>query len=155
MDRTYPQKVGGVIQGDPTQKALLAVLKLHELWPKLVGSLVADHAWPSAYNKGQLTITTDSSTWAQELDYQRLEILERITAELGQGVVVKLRFKTGSRPTKKTARSGPAPAKPRPRPRDLDPETEARVRRSVAGISDPQVREAVLKARLAALRYSD
>ena len=51
-------------------------------WPGAVGEAIAREASPVAERSGMVTVACRSSTWAQELDLLRDQILARLRADL-------------------------------------------------------------------------
>jgi len=145
---------GGKTPGAPAA-GLMTILGLGSAWPEVVGELAAAHSRPAAFRKGLLTVATDSPAWAQELDFLKVEIQERLDRLLGPGVVAELRFKAGrgqdkiSRTPKSEAGTGPAEAAPAPEP---DPELKAGLEEELSRIKDPDLRETILRLRLKAGR---
>jgi predicted nucleic acid-binding Zn ribbon protein len=60
-------------------------------WPELVGAEIADHCRPDRLDRGELTCIAESTAWATQIRLLAPTILTRLRAELGPGVVVKLR----------------------------------------------------------------
>jgi predicted nucleic acid-binding Zn ribbon protein len=73
-------------------------------WPTVVGSEIADHATPTALRDGVLSVTAESTAWATQLRLIQSQVLAKIAAEVGDGVVTSLKI-TG--PTKPSWRKGP------------------------------------------------
>ena len=73
-------------------------------WPTVVGSEIADHATPTALRDGVLSVTAESTAWATQLRLIQSQVLAKIAAEVGDGVVTSLKI-TG--PTKPSWRRGP------------------------------------------------
>lgn len=68
-------------------------------WAELVGSDIAEHSTAVALDDGVLTVAADSTAWATQLRLLQRQILGRITAGVGPGVVVKLRVQGPSAPS--------------------------------------------------------
>lgn len=64
------------------------------LWPRIAGSIIAQHSRPSVFASGVLTLHTDSATWGTQLRYMSEEIRAEINGFLGRAVVKKVRIKT-------------------------------------------------------------
>lgn len=56
-------------------------------WDSLVGPEIAAHAQPVSLTDGVLVLRAESTAWASQLRTMRREILARITAGVGPGVV--------------------------------------------------------------------
>lgn len=61
-------------------------------WAKLVGEDVAEHAKPIALSDGELTVQADSTAWATQLRLLQRELIKRIAAGVGDGVVKKMKI---------------------------------------------------------------
>ena len=61
-------------------------------WPTVVGSNIADHASPSTLRDGVLTVAAESTAWATQLRIIQNQLLAKIAAEVGDGVVNSLRI---------------------------------------------------------------
>lgn len=67
-------------------------------WATLVGEDVAEHARPVAFNDGELTVQADSTAWATQLRLLQRELLKRIAAGVGDGVVKRLKVQGPAAP---------------------------------------------------------
>lgn len=65
-------------RGEPA--TLLAAVQ--RAWPGAVGEAIAREASPVAERSGVVTVACRSSTWAEELDLLRDQILARLRAQL-------------------------------------------------------------------------
>jgi predicted nucleic acid-binding Zn ribbon protein len=72
-------------------------------WPKVVGSQISEHATPTGLRDGVLSVTAESTAWATQLRIIQNQVLAKIAAEVGDGVVTSLRI-TG--PTAPSWRKG-------------------------------------------------
>jgi predicted nucleic acid-binding Zn ribbon protein len=73
-------------------------------WPSVVGHQIADHATPTALNDGVLSVTAESTAWATQLRMVQAQVLAKIAAAVGNGVVTSLKI-TG--PAAPSWRKGP------------------------------------------------
>lgn len=73
-------------------------------WSTVVGAQIAEHAKPTGLRDGVLTVTAESTAWATQLRLIQNQVLAKIAAEVGNGVVTSLRI-TG--PTAPSWRKGP------------------------------------------------
>lgn len=60
-------------------------------WEQLVGDEIAEHAQPVALREGELTVQASSTAWATQLRLLQRQLLGRISAGVGRGVVTRLR----------------------------------------------------------------
>ena len=73
-------------------------------WPTVVGDQIADHATPTGLTDGVLSITAESTAWATQLRMVQAQLLAKIAAAVGDGVVTALKI-TG--PVGPSWRKGP------------------------------------------------
>ncbi|HEX3650958.1 MAG TPA: DciA family protein [Pseudonocardiaceae bacterium] len=73
-------------------------------WAGLVGADVAEHTRPVRLAGGELTVQADSTAWATQLRLLQRPLLAKIAAEVGAGVVKRLRVQG---PTAPSWRHGP------------------------------------------------
>ena len=73
-------------------------------WSSVVGQQIAEHATPTALNEGVLSVTAESTAWATQLRMIQAQLLAKIAAAVGNGVVTSLKI-TG--PTAPSWRKGP------------------------------------------------
>jgi predicted nucleic acid-binding Zn ribbon protein len=59
-------------------------------WPSVVGHEIADHATPTALNDGVLSVAAESTAWATQLRMVQAQLLAKIAAAVGNGVVTSL-----------------------------------------------------------------
>lgn len=73
-------------------------------WPAVVGNQIADHAAPTGLRDGVLSVTAESTAWATQLRLMQAQLLAKIAAAVGNGVVTSLKI-TG--PSVTSWRKGP------------------------------------------------
>lgn len=73
-------------------------------WPTVVGEQIAGHATPTSLREGVLTVAAESTAWATQLRMVQAQILAKIAAAVGDGVVTSLKI-TG--PAAPSWRKGP------------------------------------------------
>ena len=73
-------------------------------WATVVGHQIADHATPTALSEGVLNVTAESTAWATQLRIMQAQLLAKIAAAVGNGVVTSLKI-TG--PVRPSWRKGP------------------------------------------------
>jgi predicted nucleic acid-binding Zn ribbon protein len=73
-------------------------------WSSVVGHQIADHATPTALNEGVLSVVAESTAWATQLRMVQAQLLAKIAAAVGNGVVRSLKI-TG--PAAPSWRKGP------------------------------------------------
>ena len=75
-----------------SRMTVLNLLGLVRQWPEVVGGELAKRATPMRIHGGTLTLQAVSATWANELQFMALELLEKIRAHCPQLPVQRLRF---------------------------------------------------------------
>ena len=73
-------------------------------WPTVVGDQIAEHAAPTALRDGVLHVVAESTAWATQLRMVQAQLLAKIAAAVGDGVVTTLKI-TG--PVAPSWRKGP------------------------------------------------
>lgn len=68
-------------------------------WPEVVGDQIAEHAHPTALRDGVLSISAESTAWATQLRIVQAQVLAKIAAAVGDGVVTALRITGPSAPS--------------------------------------------------------
>jgi predicted nucleic acid-binding Zn ribbon protein len=61
-------------------------------WTAVVGEQIAAHASPSHLREGVLTVTAESTAWATQLRMVQAQVLAKIAAAVGDGVVTSLKI---------------------------------------------------------------
>jgi len=73
-------------------------------WRSVVGAQIADHATPMGLRDGVLSVAAESTAWATQLRMVQAQLLAKIAAAVGNGVVTSLKI-TG--PAAPSWRKGP------------------------------------------------
>jgi predicted nucleic acid-binding Zn ribbon protein len=60
-------------------------------WPGVVGEQIAAHASPTSLTDGVLTVSAESTAWATQLRMVQAQLLAKIAAAVGDGVVTSLK----------------------------------------------------------------
>lgn len=61
-------------------------------WTAVVGEQIAEHAMPTALQDGVLTVSAESTAWATQLRMVQAQLLAKIAAAVGDGVVSSLKI---------------------------------------------------------------
>ncbi len=75
----------GLENGVNQQKAII-------IWPKIVGTKIAENTTAELVDFNVLTIKVKNSTWRNELYLKKNIILEKLNKELGPNTIKELRF---------------------------------------------------------------
>ena len=131
------------------------------VWPEVAGGVVAAHAQAEAVRDGVLLVATDTPAWAQELQMRRKELLARIAAQVGEGVIREIHFRSGGSRGRSGREGGPRwwPGHRRRRTRglggggrgkpaevELSGRQQRRVKDAAAHIEDGELRERAERA---------
>jgi predicted nucleic acid-binding Zn ribbon protein len=73
-------------------------LQVMAAWPGVVGEAVAAGAHPTHYDRGRLTVETDSPALGHQLHLQQQLIIDKLNAAIGDNVVTSIRFRMGPTP---------------------------------------------------------
>jgi len=85
------QLLRDILQENKTFKGLNAVL----LWDDVVDSKIQKHTRALKLQRGALYVIVDNAIWAQELNFFKQEIMEKINGKAGRKIVKDIRFKVG------------------------------------------------------------
>jgi predicted nucleic acid-binding Zn ribbon protein len=106
-DERDPQPLGKLAARLAASRGWAARLSGGEVigkWAGLVGADVAEHTRPLHLTNGELTVQADSTAWATQLRLLQRALLAKIAAEVGNGVVTRLKVLG---PTAPSWRHGP------------------------------------------------
>jgi predicted nucleic acid-binding Zn ribbon protein len=81
---------GPLSEGLKRQQAL-------EIWPEVVGDVIAAHSEAISLEGGVLHVRVDGSVWAQELSMLQAQIKAGFARRLGDGAVTGIRFTSSGR----------------------------------------------------------
>jgi predicted nucleic acid-binding Zn ribbon protein len=101
-DERDPQPLGRLtarLVTDRGWNARLAGGQVIDRWARIVGPDVAEHATPVSLEKGVLTVQAASTAWATQLRLLQRQLLAKIAAGVGAGVVTRLKVQGPSAPS--------------------------------------------------------
>ncbi|MHB8764999.1 MAG: DciA family protein [Deferrisomatales bacterium] len=126
--------------------------RLWTVWEQALGPQVAARAYPLSFRSGRLTVAVPTAAWMQELSFLRETMRKSLNQALGAEVVreVRVRLATIEPPPPPRERDALPPWLDVP----LGPSALARIEGEVAALSDPELREAVRRARQVAEKAS-
>ncbi|MGB3442876.1 MAG: DciA family protein [Actinophytocola sp.] len=93
-DERDPQPLGRVASRIALERgwsSRLTTGRLFDRWSQIVGEDVAEHAQPVELKEGELTVRADSTAWATQLRLLQKQLLVKIAAGVGHGVVKRLK----------------------------------------------------------------
>ncbi|WP_153028379.1 DciA family protein [Amycolatopsis sp. YIM 10] len=106
-DSRDPQPLGRIVSRIAVERGWngrLASGQVFGRWARLVGEEVAEHAQPVALKDGELTVRASSTAWATQLRLLQGQLIGKIAAGVGNGVVKRMRIQG---PTAPSWRKGP------------------------------------------------
>ena len=69
--------------------------QIWEVWDCVVGEAIARQARPQKINNMVLWIVVSSSTWMQQLEFMKKQIVNRLNEHIGEVVIKDIRFRIG------------------------------------------------------------
>lgn len=94
-DSRDPQPFGRLVGGIARERGWqpqIAEGTLFGMWPQIVGPDISAHAQPTTLRDNVLHVQAESTAWATQLRYVQAQILAKIAASIGDGVVTSLRI---------------------------------------------------------------
>ena len=94
-----PHTTAGVTineNADPDVTADMELVRVWELWEAAVGQAIAANTRPAAFRGKLLVVEVTSSTWLQELQFLKSDLITQVNAALGKPLIGDIRFKIGS-----------------------------------------------------------
>lgn len=101
-DDRDPQPLGRLVSKMATDRGWTEKLnggQVFSRWSALVGPDVAEHTQPVSLTDGVLTVQADSTAWATQLRLLQRQLLAKIAAGVGNGVVKRLKVAGPSAPS--------------------------------------------------------
>lgn len=71
------------------------MLGIWKVWEAVAGEVIAAHARPEAFKDGLLIVKVAESAWAQQLQFQKKDLIRKVNKALGSELVKDIRFKIG------------------------------------------------------------
>jgi len=111
-------------------------------WPQIAGRVVGAHSQAETVRDGVLIVSTDTGAWAQELQMRQRELLGLVAAQVGQGVIREIHFRSGLRRRGRQARG----QRLRPQEVTLSSRQERQIREAAGRIEDEALRQGAERA---------
>jgi predicted nucleic acid-binding Zn ribbon protein len=92
-DARDPALLGSAVEKLVTESGWNTDLAVHGVfgcWGRIVGADVAAHCTPESYKDGHLTVRTDSTSWATQLNLLAPTVVRRLNEELGHSTVLHI-----------------------------------------------------------------
>lgn len=101
--RSKPEQIESILSGALSAYRIKDKLKPYDIfldWKETVGEEIAKIAWPKkVINKRILILQTLNSSWAQEIEFMKEDIINKISLHHPQSVIEEIKVVTGD-PTK-------------------------------------------------------
>jgi len=123
--------------------------RIFSRWEEAVGSRIAAHSRPAYVRNGRLTIVVDSPPWSQQLSLLRPDLLRKIAAVIGEGVITDIYLTSGTVDPPAPGDEAQPPVEETAEP---DPELVAAIDREASLIKDEALRQSFRSTLLAATR---
>lgn len=108
-------------------------------WARIVGPLLARRCWPVSVRKGVLLVRVAGPVWMQELQFQKTELLKKVTEAAGPGQIEDIRFTLrGARSA--ASKRGMACVQEPFEEKSLNPDEKQWVEKTSKSIEDPALR---------------
>jgi len=92
VSRAAPRSLAGALEGLARTVAPATTLaRVQEIWEQIAGAAIASAARPTAEREGVLTVSCESSVWAQELTLMQADLIPRLNAALDGEPIRELR----------------------------------------------------------------
>ena len=99
--RRAPVPIAGAVERLASQlEPVTPLAAVQRAWPGVVGAVVAAECSPVGERAGVVTVACRSAVWAQELTLLAPELVGRLNAVLGPGVVAELKCTATRRRTR-------------------------------------------------------
>lgn len=111
------------------------------LWDRIVGKDIAVHAQPHVVRGRTLWLNVSDSVWMQQLQFQKMTILERIKQVLSGSSINDIRFQLDT----SLGQSRPRPEQQSPEPRSTppDPQKKEKFDEMISTLKDEEMRQAM------------
>ena len=93
-----PEPIESILERVSTSLGLEMKVKQYqiwEVWDSVVGEAIARQARPQQVRNMILWIAVSSSTWMQQLEFMKKQIVNRLNEHIGEVVIKDIRFRIG------------------------------------------------------------
>jgi predicted nucleic acid-binding Zn ribbon protein len=73
----------------------LDMTRIWDMWDSAIGKEISQNAQPAAFKGQLLMVHVTSSTWAQQLQFLKKDIIDKVNHSLGKELIKDIRFKIG------------------------------------------------------------
>jgi len=96
--QTTPENVGSILERVFTSLNLGIKVKQYQIWDVwegVVGEAIARQAQPHQIKNMVLWVNVSSSTWMQQLEFMKKQIVSRLNDSIGEAVIKDIHFRIG------------------------------------------------------------
>lgn len=96
--QSTPETVGPILERVFTSLNLGIKVKQYQIWDvwePVVGEAIARQAQPHQIRNMVLWVTVSSSTWMQQLEFMKKQMVTRLNDRIGEKVITDMRFRIG------------------------------------------------------------
>ena len=96
--KSTPENVGSILERIFSNLNLGIKVKQYQLWDVwegVVGEAIARQAQPHQIRNMVLWVTVSSSTWMQQLEFMKKQMVNRLNERIGEKVITDIRFRIG------------------------------------------------------------
>lgn len=96
--KRVPEKIDSILEKVLSKLNLGIKVKQYqiwEVWDSVVGEPIARQAQPHQIKNMILWINVSSSTWMQQLEFMKQQIIDRLNERIGEKVIKDIRFRIG------------------------------------------------------------
>jgi predicted nucleic acid-binding Zn ribbon protein len=69
--------------------------QIWDLWDQAVGKAISENTRPAAFKGKLLLVHASSSTWIQQLQFLKKDMIRKVNEALGKSLVEEIKFKIG------------------------------------------------------------
>ena len=98
IKKRVPEKVDSILERLFSSLDLDIRVKQYqiwEVWDDVVGEPIARQAQPNQIGNMILRVNVTSSTWMQQLEFMRHDIIKKLNERIGETVIKDIRFRIG------------------------------------------------------------
>ncbi len=119
---------------------------IHKNWDEIVGTVIAKRTRPARLYGKKLYITVNSSSWMNELQYHKEQLLKNLNNTLGHGAVTELVFTQSAITRAKKDETKKNEQKKTLKTRELNIEEKEFIEKTAGSVKDKELREIIKKA---------
>lgn len=124
-----------VIKGEALERKLKHP-RVFRNWSRIVGPFLGRRCWPVSVRKGVLLVRVAGPVWMQELQCQKMELLQKVVEEAGPGRIEDIRFTIRGTPSAASKRGMASSMEPF-QEKQLSPDESLWVEQTAKSIKDP------------------